>query len=347
MKKWWGFLCMLLCSLTVFAGCGLLGHGNDSHYTADGRPIVRVSMINDSSYPLWRAHVESRCSGIRIQWENNRNAVQNVLYQAHHEDMPDIIVIRRFESDTTAQLQPYLADLCDLPLAAKYMPQYLEPFARNGGQYWLPGPGVFDGIVANKDLFRQYGIALPNNRQSFLQACKALDDKGIKAFAMDYGAPWTPVQMLEGFGLAYTSGNEEAQIWWRNFAQGRTEAVEPKIFEDAANQLRILKSEGILSEDDLQMGAAAMDRLLIHGQAAMVRKVSDEVFDPTNANHCAALPFFGENEQDNCLYTYPVFAVAMSKKMAEDAVRRKAGEQVLNAMLDESAQQVLNQNGMD
>ena len=88
--------------------------------------------------------------------------------------MPDIVAIRRFESDTTAQLDKYLMDLSDLKITKTYKSKYLTPYQLNGKQYWLPEPGLFDTIVANKTLFDRYGITIPTDWDSFVVACKAM-----------------------------------------------------------------------------------------------------------------------------------------------------------------------------
>jgi ABC-type glycerol-3-phosphate transport system substrate-binding protein len=137
------FVILLLAAALAAAWYGMLPQPRDKHTATDGRPIVRISMYNSSAYPLWRAFVEKSCPYAAIRWEDNRNAASNVLYMAKHGDVPDIIAIRRFETDTTAALEPYLADLSGLPVTKMFYQRALEPYRRNGKQYWLPGPRPF------------------------------------------------------------------------------------------------------------------------------------------------------------------------------------------------------------
>lgn len=334
---WLAFFCLLLAG-----GCGYRQGMQEPHRTEDGRIIVRVSMINSSSYPQWRAYVENHCPGAVIQWENNRNMMTNVLYQANHKDMPDIIAIRRFESDTAVQLQPYLADLASLAITASFKPQYLEPFAADGRQYWLPAPGVLDGIVANLDVFQRCGVAVPRNRAEFIRVCQVMRQQDIVPLAMDLKGAWTPIQMFEGFSLSEPS----ARDWWAALGRGKKDALDEAVFHDLAGIMIQLREQGILRREDIQSDAAVVDNLLGNGRAAMGRKASDEVFNNADGEHYAALPFFGEREEDSWLYTYPAFSLAMSKDMAEDGERREAGQQVLEVMLSPEAQAVLNQSGM-
>ena len=331
---------VLLCSLGL-AGCSGKSAAESARRTEDGRVILRVSMYNSSSYPVWRSYVENHCPDVFIQWENNRNTAANVLYLAEHGKMPDLVSIRRFECDTAAKLRPYLADLSGLTITASYEKRYLEPFAYGGKQYWLPGPGVIDGIVANTDLFSQYGIPLPTDLASFIDACARLESRDVAVFAADCAEPWSPTQMIEGFGASALAGS----AWVQEFESGRADAVDPGVFFQVAPVLRLLHKNGILTQEDLDSSAAQTNELLIGEKAAMVRKASDEKFDAASSHHYAALPFFGKTAADNWLCTYPVFSLALSKELEEDPKLLAAGEEVLSVMFSKGAQQALNESG--
>lgn len=338
------FLCFFL-ALILSLSCGISGCGQTSkiRYTEDGRVILRVSMYNSSSYPLWRSYVEEHCPDVFIEWENNRNTAANVLYLAEHDDMPDIVSIRRFEYDTTAKLRPYLTDLSSLPLTSSYDPQYLAPFASNGKQYWLPGPGVIDGIVANTDLFKQYGVAVPTDMDSFIKACAQLEEHDVAVFAADCSETWSATQLIQGFGATELSG--EGSSWIKQFEDGTASSVDTAAFSKIASVLRLLSENRILTQEDLDSSAADTSEMLIRGKAAMVRKASDEKFDASGTHHYAALPFFGETADDNRLCTYPVFSLAMSNKLQSDPKLLSAGREVLSVMLSRDAQETLNESG--
>ena len=341
------FAGVLLMTVLLLCGCGLETSNSDAHRTEDGRIIVRVSMFNNSSYPLWRAYVENQCPGIAIRWENNRNHMANVLYQARHDDIPDIVAIRRFETDTARELQPYLSDLRTLEQTKSFAPRCLEPFAAEDGmQCWLPEPGVVDGIVAQRRLFERYGIPLPKDRKSFLQACAQFSAQGIEPLAVDGKAAWTPIQLLEGFAYPEFSRTETGRAWWDSFLRGSQTSLDPVLFRQLTAILRELQQHQILTDADLQLDGTAVDQLLRSKRAALGRKASDEIFDAAGMQDYRMLPFFGTEPEDSWLYTYPVFVLAMSRNMTENDELQKAGEQVLSVMLSEEAQQILNTNGM-
>lgn len=344
MKRKRRILCAVLAGLLLVAllpGCA--GGSGDARYAEDGRIIVRVSMYNNSTYPLWRAYVENQCPDIDIRWENNRNSAANVLYLAKHDDMPDLIAIRRFEYDTASLLRPYLADMSDLSVTDTFQEQYLAPFADGGKQYWLPGPGAFDGIVANTELFTRYGIALPTDLDSFVEACRQLDRHNLTVFALDGREAWASTQIMEGFGASLLTG--EGASWLSSFEAGKAQSVDRALFGKLAQILRRLRDAEILTQQDLDTDSAAASEMLVEGKTAMVRKTSDEQFDSSGAHRYAALPFFGETESDNWLCTYPVFSLAMSKGAKENTELRTACETVLSVMFSEKGQILLNESG--
>ena len=78
--------------------------------------------------------------------------------------LPDIITCRRFSLNDAAPLADQLMDLSKTEVAGTFYSSYLEVNRETGGAIrWLPMCAEVDSIVANKDLFDQYGIALPTN----------------------------------------------------------------------------------------------------------------------------------------------------------------------------------------
>jgi len=317
----------------------------DKYTAPDGRMIVRISMYNSSAYPLWRAFVEKSCPDLAIRWEDNRNAASNVLYMAKHNDIPDLIAIRRFESDTTAALCPYLADLSDLPLTGTFYLRALAPYQCNGKQYWLPEPGLIEGTIANADLFKRFSIPLPTDMPSFIAACDRFSSLGINPFICTMKFGWTCCAMLEGHAIASYFETPAGLAWRRSFEEGTAASVDREAFGAIADTLRTMVDHSILTKLDLSSDVNAVSDMMIRGQAAMGRRSSDELFDASNSYSYTALPMFGKTPSDSRLFTYPVFCLAMAKDAQSSSARRKACEKVLSVMLAPEAQKILNSNG--
>ena len=48
---------------------------------------------------------------------------------------------------------------------------------------YLPGASGFEGIVINSYLFDLYGVSVPSDKQSFIEACKAFSERGVEPLA--------------------------------------------------------------------------------------------------------------------------------------------------------------------
>lgn len=346
-KRRWLLVILALLSCVVVIIAYWIHAANKSEasmYTEDGKLIITVSMYNNSSFPQWRAYVEKQCPDVYINWENNLNAVSNVIYNAEHDDMPDIVAIRRFESDTTAELDKYLMDLSDLKITGTYKKEYLKPYQMNGKQYWLPGPGLFNGIIANKSLFLKYGADIPTDMDSFIKACRIMQKHGIVALDLDCLSPWTPTAIIQGFGIAPYFGSDSGAEWVEKFKEGDTESVDKEGFSRIADSLRTLRDNGIITNQDLGSDLTSVDSRMTSENAAMTFSTSDAEFDRSGKGNYVALPFYGANENDNAIYTYPIFSLGISKNVKHDADRQKAAEEVLEAMLSKGAQELLNNN---
>lgn len=333
---------LLLAASTCLSGCTAGASQADKHRTADGRTIVRISLYNSSSFPEWRTYVEQQCLDVSIEWEDNRNVCSNVVYEAEHGNTPDIIGIRKFDSDSARKLEPYLADLSSLPLTSTFNESALVPFQDGGKQYWLPEPGTTEGMWANKTLFDQYGMALPTDMDSFVSACRQMEANGKVALATSCTQGYSCVALIEGFGSAGFLDSNEGVAWRKAFESGTANSVDAEGFSDIADTLRTLRDNGIVTDEDLTATPTSVSTVMNSGQAAITVKASDALIGLTSSYQFVALPYFGETADDSCIYTYPVFSVALSKDSQADASRKAASEEVLNAMMSADAQKLLN-----
>ena len=334
-------LAMALLATLSLLGCATGAQKSGDHRTQDGRVIVRVSLYNSSSFPEWRAYVEKQCPDVYIQWEDNRNYCSNVIYQAKHDDIPDLVGIRRFESDSADELEPYLADLSDLPLTRTFNDDDLIPFQSGGKQYWLPEPGTVEGLWANATLFQQYGIELPTDLGSLVSACQQMEGQGKVALASSCSQGYTCTALLEGFGAAGFLGTDAGRAWRTSFESGEATSVDAAGFAQMAEVLCRLRDAGIITGEDVSSSPIEVSTQMNLGQAAITLKASDAVLNPNSSYSFVALPYFGETASDSALYTYPVFSLAMSKDAAGDSERQQACTEVLSAMFSEDAQNIL------
>ena len=196
--------------------------------------------------------------------------------------------------------------------------------------------------MANKDLFDQYGIALPTNYAEFVAAIDAFEAVGIKGFQTDWKYDYSCLETMQGcaipelmslegtqWRMAYESETKEQQV-------GLDDVVWPRVFE---------KYEQFLKDVHLQPGD---DELVFspvtvpfrNGKTAMFRNtaaMADSITDEDGIN-CVMLPYFGETSQDNWLLTYPMCQLAVSRQVEKDEAKKDAVMKVLLAIFSEEGQ---------
>ena len=338
-----GILAVILAISLLLSGCGKLSGGNK---TAGDGLTVRISMYNDIAYSAWRTYVEKQCPDLTIIWENNRNSTQNLIYQASHGDMADIVTIRRFETDSAAELAPYLADLGrDNPeLAASFTEGVLDGFTFNGKICWYPAPGMMEGIYADTSLFDQYGVKVPQTLEELESACSRFEALGVDALSIEASAGFRGVLLLEGFNYAgyFTEGS--GKTWLSGFLSGGSPALTEEGGSQLADTLREMKQAGVLEQEDLSTKAADSLTSFDSGKAAMIMNGSDHIYSSKSGAACRFIPCLGKTAADQILYTYPIFSTAVSGEAEKNPEKLAAVKQVLNVMYSGEAQQVLAQN---
>lgn len=327
----------------LLTGCGQLTAAGAS--AEDGK-TVRISMYNDIAYSAWRTYVEKQCPDVTIIWENNRNSTQNLIYQAEHGDMADIVTIRRFETDSAAELAPYLSDLGGISpaLTASFTQGTLDGFTFGGKVCWYPAPGMMEGIYADVSLFEQYGISVPQTLGELEDACGRFEALGIDGLSVEASAGFRSVLLLEGFNYAGYFAKGAGKEWLNAFLCGDTAALTDEGGARLAGTLRAMKQSGVLEQEDLSVRTADTLTSFDAGKTAMVFNGSDHIYAPKSGAVCRFIPCLGETAQERMLFTYPIFSAAVSRQAEKDPEKLAAVRQVLDVMYSKEAQQVLAQN---
>ena len=100
-------------------------------------------------------------------WENR--LIKNIAPYIHAQD-----------------LQPYLMDFASYDVVSKYYSYAVEYYKDTDDEIqWLPICALPQTIIANKTLFEQYGIKVPENYEEYVQVCQQFYDKGIKPYSMN------------------------------------------------------------------------------------------------------------------------------------------------------------------
>ena len=94
-----------------------------------------------------------------IEFIIGNNDTDLYSYFKEHDELPDIITVRRFSGTDAQDLQPYLMDFASYDVVSKYY-SYAVQYYKNAEDeiQWLPICGIPQTIIANKTLFDQYGV---------------------------------------------------------------------------------------------------------------------------------------------------------------------------------------------
>ena len=262
---------------------------------------------------------------------------------ARGEEIPDIITCRRFSLNDAAPLAEHLMDLSKSEVAGTFYSSYLEVNRETGGAIrWLPMCAEVDCIMANKDLFDQYGIALPTNDTEFVAAIDAFEAVGIKGFQTDWYYDYSCLETMQGCAIPELMSLEGTQ--WRMEYESETadaqvgldDTVWPVVFAKYEHFLKDVRFQ--LGDEELQFSATMEP--FFNGKTAMVRNTAALADDVTSERgiNCVILPYFGETSEDNWLLTYPMCQLAVSNTVEKDEAKREAVMEILMAIFSEEGQ---------
>lgn len=226
---------LLACVMFALMMTGCAGQNG----TSDGRISISMYMWDRSMFKELSPWLEEKFPNIDFTFVQSYNTME--YYKdllARGADMPDIITCRRFSLNDAAPLAEHLADLSKTEVAGTFYSSYLEVNREESGAIrWLPMCAEVDCIVANKDLFDKYNLALPMNYSEFVAAIDFFEEKGIKGFQTDWRYDYTCLETMQGcaipelmslegtkWRMAYESETEDNQV-------GLDDVVWPKVFE--------------------------------------------------------------------------------------------------------------------
>lgn len=345
-KRIVSLLLVLMMALLLLAGCAGQKAADTSagEPEKDGRIGITMYMWDRSMFKELSPWLEQKFPEIDFTFVQSYNTME--YYKdllARGEAMPDIITCRRFSLNDAAPLADQLMDLSKTEVAGTFYSSYLEVNRETGGAIrWLPMCAEVDAIVANKDLFDQYGIALPTNYAEFVAAIDAFEAVGIKGFQTDWNYDYSCLETMQGCAIPELMSLEGTQ--WRMAYESETveqqvgldDVVWPRVFEKYEQFLKDVHFQP--GDDELQF--TVVTKPFRNGKTAMFRNtaaLADSITKEDGIN-CVMLPYFGETSQDNWLLTYPMCQLAVSRQVEKDETKKAAVMEVLLAIFSEEGQ---------
>ncbi len=327
----------------------MTGCGGKSTEKEDAETLT-VYLWSTNLYDKYAPYIQEQLPDINIEFVVGNNDLDFYKFLDENGGLPDIITCCRFSLHDASPLKDSLMDLSTTNEAGAVYNTYLNNFKNEDGSVnWLPVCADAHGFVVNKDLFEKYGIPLPTDYDSFVFACQAFEEKGIRGFTADYFYDYTCMETLQGLSAADLTSTEGCK--WRTAYSdpantekvGLDDVVWPKAFE----RMNQFIQDTNLGPDDLNMTYDDVVDMYQNGEVAMyfgtsaaVKMFQDQGIDT------AFLPFFEENGE-KWLMTTPYFQVALNRDLEQDEARKEKAMKVLNVMLSDEGQNKIISEGQD
>ena len=345
MKKLLSLLLAVVIAATMLTGCG--GQSSNSGTTGENstpqagkKEKVVVACWGNQMLDTYTQYLCDLFPQVEFEFVLATNSTDYYRFRQDHDDMPDILSVRRFALKDAVLLKDYLYDLSNTELAATYYGSYLDSYTYDDGSVnWLPTCAEVDGLIINKTLFDEYNVPIPTDYASFVAACEAFEAVGIRSFVSDFSADYTCMEVLQGASIPVLQ-SMEGRKWRQQYESGATHELSEEVWLPIFENFFDFKENVGLGAEDATYPNRTPKEMFSEGKAAMFRGTGADVisFPGRGQDEVLLLPYFGQTEQDNWYLTYPTFQIAASNKGMDDPAREKLILDIMTAMVDQQGQ---------
>lgn len=333
---------------SLLSGCA--GKSTESVQAQEDAETIQVYLWNTTLYEKYAPYVQAQLPDMNIEFIVGNNDLDFYNFLQENGGLPDIITCCRFSLHDAAPLKDSLMDLSTTNEAGAIYNTYLNSFKNEDGSVnWLPVCADTHGFVVNRDLFEQYGIPLPNDYASFVAACKAFEEAGIRGYTADYEYDYTCMETLQGLSASELT-TIDGRKWRTAYSDPANDArvgLDDTVWPGGFERMEQFIQDTGLTAADLELNYDDVTEMFGNGQLAMyfgssagVKMFQDQGID------AAFLPLFGQNGE-KWLMTTPYFQVALNRDLEQNDARRAKAMQVLNVMLSQDAQEQILAEGQD
>ena len=346
--KGFALLAAMALGVSLLSGCA--GRSTESLQKREDAETIQVYLWTAKLYEKYAPYVQAQLPDVNIEFIVGNNDLDFYKFLQQNGGLPDIITCCRFSLHDAAPLKDSLMNLATTNEAGAIYNIYLNSFKNKDGSInWLPVCPDAHGFVVNRDLFEQYDIPLPNDYASFVAACKAFEEVGIRGYTADYLYDYTCMETLQGLSATelMTTDGRKWRTAYSDPANNNRVGLDNTVWPGGFERMEQFIQDTGLTEADLELNYDAVVEMFGNGQLAMyfgssagVKKFQEQGIDAT------FLPFFCPNGE-KWLMTTPYFQVALNRDLEQDNPRRKKAMQVLHVMLSEDAQEHILAEGQD
>lgn len=344
-KRWSRLLALLLVlglSVSLLAGCG--AESTEAAASKEDAETIQVYLWTTNLYDTYAPYIQSQLPDVNIEFIVGHNDLDFYKFLQENGGLPDIITCCRFSLHDAVPLKGSLMNLAMTNEAGAVYNNYLTNYMNEDGSInWLPVCADAHGFVVNRGLFEKYDIPLPTDYDSFVSACQAFAQVGVRGFTADYAYDYTCMETLQGLSASALASS--AGVKWRTAYSdpadttrvGLDETVWPQVF---ARMEQFITDTG-LNRSDLENNYDAIAELFANEQLAMyfgnsagVQQYRDQGLDTV------FMPFFNDNGE-KWLMTTPYFQIALNRELENDEARRNKAMRVLKVMMSADAQNLV------
>ena len=344
-KRWSRLLALLLVlglSVSLLAGCG--AESTEAAASKEDAETIQVYLWTTNLYDTYAPYIQSQLPDVNIEFIVGHNDLDFYKFLQENGGLPDIITCCRFSLHDAAPLKGSLMNLAMTNEAGAVYNNYLTNYMNEDGSInWLPVCADAHGFVVNRGLFEKYDIPLPTDYDSFVSACQAFAQVGVRGFTADYAYDYTCMETLQGLSASALASS--AGVKWRTAYSdpadttrvGLDETVWPQVF---ARMEQFITDTG-LNRSDLENNYDAIAELFANEQLAMyfgnsagVQQYRDQGLDTV------FMPFFNDNGE-KWLMTTPYFQIALNRELENDEARRNKAMRVLKVMMSADAENLV------
>ena len=345
MKRLTCVLLLLVMTAMLLSGCGSQA-GKEANTAVNAEPKAEAKekvVIACWGNQMLDSYTQYLCElfpQVEFEFVLATNSTDYYRFRQDHDDMPDILTVRRFALKDAVLLKDYLYDLSNTELAATYYGSYLDSYTyEDGSVNWLPTCAEVDGIIINKTLFDEYNVPVPTDYASFVAACEAFEAAGIRSCVSDFSADYTCMEVLQGASIPMLQ-SIEGRKWRQQYESGATHELSEEVWLPVFENFFAFREAVGLGEEDAAYPNRTPKDLFSEGKAAMFRGTGADVitYPGRGQDEVLLVPYFGQTEQDNWYLTYPTFQIAASQKGMDNPEREKLILDIMTAMVNQQGQ---------
>ena len=233
----WAAACAAGAMLLASAGCGI--NGEDKNLLPgrkESEQVVNMFSPMEKTDPN-AENVARTASDLTIAMAEERLGV-TVAYQTYtaedyqdktydevaldraRNDMDDLYLLNP-DTILTLGAEGRLMDLSGLDSAKNLREIVRVANTVDGKLVAIPQEVVAYGLFVNVDMFRQYGLELPNTPEEFLECCRVFQENGVET-PVGANRWWLETFVLaQAYADLYNGGNTEAEIAALNSGEAR------------------------------------------------------------------------------------------------------------------------------